>query len=854
MTPEGRVPQMTNEQAKHLAMELLAADSENDVIAILSKTGYWESAECWRFLGDNESNFSTVGGQQARPEPALVEKLVNSVDARLMGACLREGTNPESESAPQSIRAARDRFFSGVPRTDLAKAITLAVTGARAQSDGMPCITICDLGEGQTPRAVPDTFMSLDKKNKLRIPFVQGKFNMGGTGALQFCGHNKLQLLITRRDPSIPQSNHAVDPRASCWSLTIARRETPPGGPGQVRNPYYRYLAPVGVDRTPHRGEVLCFEAESLDLMPEGSTAYARPMKWGSCVKLYDYDMRGFKSHALRKGGLLPRLEVLLPEVAHPIRIHECRQGFRGHSSSFDTNLVGLRERLGEDRSGQSTPLEPGFPASLSMRVQGQPLVASVYAFKGDTADSYLVDQGVIFTLNGQNHGGFPRSFFQRQKVRMGRLARALFVVVDCTDISVESRADLFKNSRDRLSRGDLSRDIEEELESQIANHAGLRELRERRRQEEVAERLNDSRPLEDVLKEILRTSPSLSRLFLRGQRLNSPFKTGQGQRNGGSSGTEGSAGQFKGKPHPSYFRFDRLKPGEVLARSSEHGRRCRVRFATDAENEYFLRESNRGKYNVEVLEGSIEGRELTTSINLFNGVANWSIAVPEEDTAVGDVLTVQFTVHDDVLLEPIVNVARITLTEKSDRPSSGDGGRSEHSSGASNGNRGSGSGDGVGGDGGENPAGIELPEIKRVRRDGWPEREFDEKSACTVVEDSVGEGDAERSAYTFYVNVDNIFLTTDIKNSDSAPSLVEAKFVYGNVLVGLAIIHDRPSKRAAASTTTTGPEDAEEEPISRRIERETKALAPFLVPMVDYLGQLEPADVTQLARTGDEE
>jgi hypothetical protein len=51
-------------------------------------------------------------------------------------------------------------------------------------------------------------------------------------------------------------------------------------------------------------------------------------------------------------------------------------------------------------------------------------MVARIYAFKGDNADSYRADQGVVFTINGQTHGWFPKSFFERKRVKMGRLAK----------------------------------------------------------------------------------------------------------------------------------------------------------------------------------------------------------------------------------------------------------------------------------------------------------------------------------------------------------------------------------------------------------------------------------------------
>lgn len=847
------MPQFSDAQVQELAIDLLRADSEEAVVQILEDAQLWNDSGCWRLLGDDENNFKTVGAQQARPAPALVEKLINSVDARLTGACLRAGIDPTSPQAPRSIVAARKTFFGALDRTELAKGITLAITGARPQHGGMPCLTICDTGEGQTPAAVPDTFMSIDRKNKLRIPFVQGKFNMGGTGALMFCGKRKLQLLITRRDPEVLCRHPSLDPRAGEWAVTIVRRETPPEGPGQVRNPYFKYLAPIGADTAPARGEVLSFSAPSLDLMPLENKAYARPMQWGSCIKLYDYDMRGFKGHILRTGGLLARLEVLLPEVALPIRAHECRDGLRGHAGSFDTNLIGLRERLEASR-GDS--LEPGYPASLTLNVQGQPLTARVYAFKGDNANRYRVDQGVVFTINGQTHGWFPKSFFERKRVKMGRLAKSLLIVVDSTEISVDARADLFKNSRDRLSGGELRRDIEEELETQVANHPGLRELRERRRREELTEKLSEAKPLEDVLKAILKTSPSLSKLFLMGQRLSAPFRTSpKGTGGGDGGGTEGVAGDFKGKRHPSFFRFEKLKDGDSLQRTCEQGRRCRLKFVTDVENEYFFRDRDRGRYHVEVVAGALEGRELTTSVNLFNGIANWNVAIPEEDVAVGDTLTLQFSVEDDVLADPIVNIAKVTIAHRNTHEPGDSGERRKRTGGKDPSAGGAGSGKGNKGESDEGPpAGIELPRIHKVRKNGWEERGFDEHSACTVIDEGSGDEGDDRSVYEFYVNVDNIFLQTDMKHGDRDAAIIETKFIYGNVLVGLALIHDAKRTEAARRQGECSESEEEEEPIARRIEQVTRALGPFLVPMVDYLGGLDAENVSELSQAGDED
>ena len=79
---------MNNNQKKELCLALMRADSEMEVVRILTEAGYWNEKRVWRLYGDRENNFSTIGNQQNRPDAALVEKLINSVDARLMHECL----------------------------------------------------------------------------------------------------------------------------------------------------------------------------------------------------------------------------------------------------------------------------------------------------------------------------------------------------------------------------------------------------------------------------------------------------------------------------------------------------------------------------------------------------------------------------------------------------------------------------------------------------------------------------------------------------------------------------------------------------------------------------------------------
>ena len=201
---------MNDEDRAGLCTALMRADSEHDVIQLLKTVGYWDNAAVWRRLGDEEYNYSTVGNQQSRAEQAIVEKLINSIDAKLMAAaridgCLpKTGIEPLSPEAPRSIQEARMRFFGRQLRDpeQLSRGITVVATAPGTPSQGYkrPCFTIADDGEGQTPKRMPHTILSLLKGNKDKIKFAQGKFNMGGTGVLEFCGmENNLQLVISKR-------------------------------------------------------------------------------------------------------------------------------------------------------------------------------------------------------------------------------------------------------------------------------------------------------------------------------------------------------------------------------------------------------------------------------------------------------------------------------------------------------------------------------------------------------------------------------------------------------------------------------------------------------------------------------
>ena len=91
---------------KELCVKLMHAETESEIITALDAACLWGDAEAWHPFGGMRNNFSTIGNQQSEPVAALVEKLVNSIDARLTGECLAAGTDPtDPKAAPSSVAA-----------------------------------------------------------------------------------------------------------------------------------------------------------------------------------------------------------------------------------------------------------------------------------------------------------------------------------------------------------------------------------------------------------------------------------------------------------------------------------------------------------------------------------------------------------------------------------------------------------------------------------------------------------------------------------------------------------------------------------------------------------------------------
>ncbi len=826
---------MDQSQTKSLCESLIKAETEEEVVALLKEAGYWDDPDCWRYYGDKDLNWSQAGGQQGRADYALNEKAINCIDSILTLKCLLAGVDPESSQAPTSIRAAVARFIEeGSPELKttggrvedwptafsrkVAENISIFATALdEAKRGAKPCVNLADLGEGHTPEAFPYTFVSLDRRNKVGIQFVQGKFCQGGSGAIRHCGENKLQLVVSRRHPALLKSpvvpttypKHESD---SCWGFTVVRREQ---ASATSKIPVLTYLAPLNAKKNPRRGGVLRFSAPDMPLFPKGDTAYGRRVDYGTLIKLYEYQLRNAGNIILRD-GLLYKLDLLLPDPALPIRMHECRPRARGEGAAeATTTMSGLFSRLRDNPN-----VEDVRPATMVITVRGRQLVARVFAFKSGRAKTYRDNEGVIFTVNGQTHAEIKASLFARQKVGLQRLAKDLLVVVDCSTLDANERDDLFMSSRDRMAEeSPLFSELEKSLEIALRDHQGLRELKNKRAQQEIAEQLKDDKPLEAVLKQVLKNSPALARLFGKGARLPTPFRP---------ENVKDDPVPRELHQHPTFFHFSGREAGEKLSRVAHIDQRCRVTFVTDAEDFYFTRKYDAGLFMFNLLING-EKKPVSNFIgpNLTQGRCSLSFELPSE-AKVGDAVSYEVVVEDAVMQKAFWNALELKVLASQIKPPSKPGTKAKP----------------PGQPPGTNPdgkGGISFPQVNWLKKSSetWVSHFEDEDDCLDIMTDGDESSTGGNPTYSFYLNEDNNALQLELKASRGGmAAILRKKFEVANVLIGLALIYDRQIHKRSSPNGSDN-KDADEE-LREQVVKLTRALAPVLLPMIDGLNDLE--------------
>lgn len=578
---------------ERLFWELYRSPVEQDVDKILARHGLSENPAHWRPYGGIESNFGVVENQQSSPIPALIEKITNGIDAILTRACIEHGIDPRSDDAPRSIDDALARFFPHHQNWDLrhqrrqlAERLQILADGPRMETS----LVIYDDGEGQAPEDFETTFLSLLRGNKNDIHFVQGKYNMGGAGAVAFCGRRRYQLIASKRFDGCDE-----------LGFTLVRRHPLTAEEGtRKKATWYEYL--ILDSRIPS------FTCGELDL-----GLHKRKFRTGTAIKLYSYDLPA-GSRSVISRDLNQSINEYLFSPALPVFTIDKPERYPD-DRNLERDLFGLKRRLEEE---DSRYVDQFFSEDVVDYEIGR-IRLTCYVFKPrvekrsvkETRETirrefFKNNMSVLFSVNGQVHGHYTSEFITRS-LKFPLLRDYLLVHVDCTEIRTEVRNELFMASRDRLKEGAESRQLRRKLAELLVN-GRLKDIHKERKASITVE----SDDAEELLRSLTRNLPIRDELA---SLLSQTFKLSD-RRDGSRSEKARETVRkepnekpaFSPKRYPSFFNID-AKPvnGEdfPMVQLPLGGERT-IRFGTDVEDQYFDRVQDPGEMQIGLLEPAL--------------------------------------------------------------------------------------------------------------------------------------------------------------------------------------------------------------------------------------------------------
>ncbi|RVD46253.1 hypothetical protein EN741_01930 [Mesorhizobium sp. M4B.F.Ca.ET.019.03.1.1] len=642
---------------KAICLALLNAETEAEVDALVAATPIMTDGANWRPLDGRETNFNVTSNQASDGGKALTELMTNMVDAVLLKHAYLKGIDPKGSNAPRTMYEAVDRLIRNLrggklvnldPRDpwlrDFAqKNLVIGIAGAKSKSEGLPSYTFVDNGEGQHPDLFETTFLSLSAGNKKSIRFVQGKFNMGSSGVLRYCGRKWYKLIVSRRfDGSGP------------WGWTLVRRR-----PGD------RDAMPIAEYFVVPDGTIPRFESEFLYPLGlnDGRRYEGVHLSTGTVIKLYDYQVG---SRFLSFKGSRDALNENLVETILPFRILDLRQRpdpKRGGDRALGVDprpFYGMEFLLlnshgddgGED-DGEAAGTGHVFVGRLTDPVLGEVSIGAI-ALKRDLP-GWLRPQNsnnrVFHTVNGQVQFKQSRGYLS-QTCGFPALKDRVVVVVDASALRFAAHNEVWKGDREHISStldGERYLDM---VTRTIRESEALKDFQKRVAAEELdraARTEGDS-----LFQKLLDRDPTLAGL------LSSRDPTIRVA--GGGQVDLAMVTPYEGLYSPTLLQ---LEERYVAGLDVPAGRGRALAAKTNAENGYLQRADNQGSL---IMDQAIRER-FTVREHLKDGRLSVHF-VPANDVTAGDTFEVKIGLFDRGMPEAIftaVTTLRVVAAQEDD-------------------------------------------------------------------------------------------------------------------------------------------------------------------------------------------
>jgi hypothetical protein len=188
-----------------------------------------------------------------------------------------------------------------------------------------------------------------------------------------------------------------------------------------------------------------------------------------------------------------------------------------------------------------------------------------------------------------------------------------MLVHIDCTDVDTNIREKIFMPSRDRMRDTEISKEIEFILAEELSRHEGLKQLNQSRREQQITKNPKDLKFLEGVVSKLIKKNRTILHYLGVGGNIKDTNEAGITDRR-----------EFEGRSIPTYFKI--IGPERKQMPINAYSR---VVFETDASNDYFSRETDRGTL--------IVYPDVMKSYHLWNGKITVKI-IPSKTARVGAV------------------------------------------------------------------------------------------------------------------------------------------------------------------------------------------------------------------------
>lgn len=648
-------------KSKEICFQLLAAESEKEVQNIIESSPELKKPTNWRPLDNRETNFNVTSNQASDGGKALTELMTNMVDAVLVKHAYLKKIDPKSPKAPRTMYEAVDKLVKPLQggklvnldpddpwlREFASKNLIVGITGAKNKKEGLPCYTFVDNGEGQRPQDFKHTFLSLSEGNKRNIPFVQGKYNMGSSGVLGYCGRQWFKLIVSRRyDAKSP------------WGWTLMRRRP---GDGMPVAEYF-----VQPD-----GSIPSFDADVLYpyLRRDRKRYDGVHLVTGTVIKLYDYQV-GSKFLSFR--GSREALNENLVETILPFRLLDFRQkpdpkrrGERAEGIDprpfYGMEFLLLRShKEGDSTEGEedNDDQEIAADARISVGNVNDPelgeISISAIALKRNLPDWLSKSNNRVFhALNGQVQFKQTRGYLT--DCGFPALKDRVVVIVDASNLTFSAHNDVWKGDREHIRNtivGERYRDV---VTATIKESTTLKELQMRVAREEMERAAKTER--NDLFQKLVDKDPTLANL-LTGQDPTVRLPAG-----GGTNGGDGGKGEFEGKYSPTFLRLEEKTHENGIELPINRTRPIAGR--TDAENGYLNRPDNPGT----VLVPDTIAVRFGLRSHLHNGRLTVYFSPVEGKIKVGDSFTFRIGLQDPAMALPVEDELTIRITEEEAAP-----------------------------------------------------------------------------------------------------------------------------------------------------------------------------------------